>query len=517
MSKTVFVKNAAVLTVSSIILRFVGIIFKVWLAGRIGSEGVGLYQLVFSLFVLAGAFTQSGLPTAVTRLVAGETALGSRDGVGKIMSLTFRINLILSAVTAVVLFFGAELLGTLIIADSRAALSIRIISVSVFFMGVSSVIRGYFIARRKAAPGAFSQLLEQVIRIAVILFAIRFVKGGNLAAACAAVFLGDTLAEVFSCIYLVLRYRFDIKHLKCGDTRHERQPLKKIIEISFPLTAGRYLNSLLRTAENMLVPRALYKYSKKGALSLFGMIKGMALPILFFPSVILNAVSTLLIPEMSEAAEKHRTSLVRSAVEEIIYYAAIVGFIFSAVFAAAGYQIGLLLYKSADVGFLLTALSPIVPLMYVDSLCDGLLKGLNQQNFTFRVSVCDSAIRLIFVYPVLIRFGIGGFIGIMYFSNLLTCFLNVNRLIKISGATLDTKKTVLIPVSTAFTATLVIKAVLSFFAFPNLVYIILLTVTSVSVYFVILAHFDCINLSTFGRIRTHKKYAPAKIRASLIK
>lgn len=517
MKKTVFIKNAAILSVSSLLLRFAGIIFKVWLAAKIGSEGMGLYQLVFSVFVLASAFAQSGLPTAATRLVAGESALGSRVGIKRIMRVTFMLTAVLSAVSALVLFFGADFISHRIISDTRAALSLRIIAASVFFIGTSSVIKGYFIARRKASPGAFSQILEQFIRIITVVFALKFAAGKSLYFACAAVFSGDTVAEIVSCSYLYLRYKFDIKKLPAGGKPYEKHPVKRTVDISLPLTMSRYLNSLLRTAENMIVPRALYKYGEKGALSIFGMIKGMALPILFFPSVILNSVSTLLIPEMSEAAGRRQTTLVRSAVEEIISGAAIVGFIFSAIFAAGGYKIGFLLYKSADVGFLLTALSPIVPLMYVDSLCDGLLKGLDQQKFTFRVSVTDSAIRLVLIFPVLGRFGINGFIAIMYFSNLLTAYLNVRRLIKISGAAVDTQKTVMVPVISAFTAALLIKVLLDFLSVPNLVYIILLSLASVFVYVLALVYFDCINFSAFLRIRTHKKYAQKTVKTSLIR
>lgn len=517
MSKTVFIKNAAVLTVSSVILRFAGIVFKVWLAAKIGSEGIGLYQLVLSLFVLASAFTQSGLPTAVTRLVAGESALGSKKGIKKIMSVSFTVTLILSTSTAFILFFGAKPLSRYIIADARAALSIKVLAFAVFFMGISAVIRGYFIARRKAAPGAFSQLIEQFIRILTVVFALKITVNHSLSVLCAAVFAGDAVAEAFSCLYLYLRYKFDISHSPGGEETYENRPLKRTVAIALPLTAGRYLGSLLRTAENMLVPRALYVYSNDGALALFGMIKGMALPILFFPSVLLNAVSTLLIPEMSEAAGRKQSGLVRCAVEEVLSCAAIVGLIFSAIFAAGGYKIGLLLYKSADVGFLLTALAPIVPLMYVDSLCDGLLKGLDQQKFCFRVSISDSALRLLLIFSVLTRFGIKGFIAIMYFSNLLTAFLNVRRLIKISGARLSTQKTVTVPVLSAFTATLIIKAVLDFFNLSSLVYIILLSAISISAYVALLCYFDCINAAIILRIRPHKKYAAVSTRASLTK
>jgi len=80
MKKTLFIKNAAILTVSSLILRFAGIVFKVWLASAVGAEGMGLYQLVLSVYVLASTFATSGICTAVTRLVADELAVGSREG-----------------------------------------------------------------------------------------------------------------------------------------------------------------------------------------------------------------------------------------------------------------------------------------------------------------------------------------------------------------------------------------------------------------------------------------------------
>ena len=517
MRKTIFIKNAAVLTASSLILRFAGIIFKVWLAAKIGAEGIGLYQLIFSVFVLAGAFTQSGIPTAVTRLVASESALGSKQGIKAIMSAGILLTLTLSILTSIVLFFGAGPIADYVIGDIRAVLSLKVLSVAISFMGICSVMRGYFIARRKATPTALSGLLEQAVRISAVVLGVKFAWGKGLNIVCAAVFAGDVLAEAVSCLYLFARYKLNEKKFSFGGEIYEKRPLRKIIGISLPLTSGRYLNSLLRTAENMLVPRALHKYSAKGALSLFGMIKGMALPVLFFPSVVLNAVSMLLIPEMSEAREKKLNGVVRLAVEEILSVAAVIGIIFSAVFAAGGYQIGFLLYKSADVGFLLVSLSPIVPLMYLDSLCDGLLKGLDQQKFTFRVSVSDSAIRIVLILLFLERFGIKGFIGIMYFSNLLTCFLNVNRLIKISGAGIDIKKTVIIPVLSAFSATLLIKLFLGIFNCSNLVYIILLGLLSVTIYSLLMFYFKCINLPTLPLRRKPKKYAIATTATSLIK
>ena len=88
MKKTVFIKNALVLTVSSFVLRFAGIIFKVWVGAIVGSEGIGLYSLIFSVHILAATFASSGISTAVTRLIAEEISLGSKNGTIKILKKT---------------------------------------------------------------------------------------------------------------------------------------------------------------------------------------------------------------------------------------------------------------------------------------------------------------------------------------------------------------------------------------------------------------------------------------------
>ncbi len=458
MKKTIFIKNAMILTASSLLLRFIGIIFKVWLAKEIGSEGMGLYQLVFSVYVLASTFAISGTSTAVTRLVSEELALGSKKGTLKILRRAIQISLIIAVFSVVLLFLGAKFIGKTILGDVRTIPALKILPLSLPFIGVTSCLRGYFIARRKVTPNALSQIFEQAVRIVIIFALISKFGQSGLSASCFAVILGDAAAEILACSCLYILYLCDKKNLNTlsGRAYPPNSIIKQILHISVPITSGRYLNSLLRTAENILVPKNLAKFpqNSESALSQFGAIKGMALPLLFFPSAILNSVSTLLIPEISEAVARKQGYVVKSACERIFKMTALVGLLFGAVFLVAGGEIGTLIYKDRDVGFLLKALSPIVPLMYLDSICDGILKGLDQQSFTFRTAISDSAIRIMLILLVLPKMGLMGFIFIMYFSNLLTCFLNVGRLIKISRAKISYIKTVVMPTIIALIVTL---------------------------------------------------------------
>ena len=465
MKKTIFIKNALILTASSLILRFVGIIFKVWLAQKIGSEGIGLYQLVFSVYVLATTFAISGTSTAVTRLVAEELALGNKKGTLKILRRAIQISLIIAFASVFILYFGAEFIATEFLGDIRAIPALKILPISLPFIGITSCIRGYFIARRKVSPNALSQIFEQAVRIILILLLINKFSHKGLSASCFAVILGDCLAEILSFLTLYINFLFDKKNLNSlsGRNRPPFPIVKQILHISVPITSGRYLNTALRTAENILVPKNLakYRFGGENALSQFGMIKGMALPILFFPSTILNSVSTLLIPEISEASARNHHWLVKSASEKILKLTSLIGFIFGALFFVAGKEIGFLLYKDNSVGFLLKALSPIVPLMYLDSICDGILKGLDQQVFTFRTAISDSLIRIVLILIMLKRMGLWGFIIIMYFSNLLTCFLNVGRLIKISKCEFKISNHILLPLTCAITVCLFFNFLLS--------------------------------------------------------
>ena len=164
----------------------------------------------------------------------------------------------------------------------------------------------------------------------------------------------------------------------------------------------------------------------------------------------LNALATLLIPEMSEAVAGEKSYKIKYAVEKSINIILITSIPFSALFFFGADSFGRLIYKDAKVGEMIKYLSPLVPLMYIDSISDGLLKGLDQQNITFRNSIIDSLARLLLILIFLPRLGTYGFIVIMYLSNLFTSLLNLSRLIKVSGAKISGFKKVFLPLAFAF-------------------------------------------------------------------
>lgn len=448
MRKTLFIKNAVILTITGLILRFLGIIFKIWLAGKVGAEGIGLYHLVFSVYTFIATFASSGITVAVTRLCANEISLGNKDGLINIIRKSNAIVLGISLLSFFITLFGSEFIALRIIGDVRSEESLAILGFSLPFMAISAVLKGYFTARRKIGTNSVAVLLEQAVRIILCLYFVKRFSHLGTGMAVAGVILGDTIAEVCSCIFSIICYKIDIKKAAPNGDAPLFKSVKEILRISSPITMGRYLTSLLRTAENIIMPKALFKaggqYSH--SLSLFGSLKGMALPVLFFPSTILNAFSTLLIPEMSEALVKKQPKIIKRDVERSIKITLIIGIIFGGIFFFGGERIGNLIYSDADSGYLIKVLAPLTPLMYCDFICDGILKGLDRQNFTFRTSVGDSILRIVLISIFVPKTSMLGFIYIMYLSNILTFSLNLFKLIKVTDAKIKIVSEILFPI-----------------------------------------------------------------------
>lgn len=495
-SKVIFIKNALVLTFTGLIIRFIGMLFRIWLAGEIGSEGIGLYSQVFSFYMLASAFASTGINTAVTRLVSEELSLGRGVGARKVLIRSAAVTLVIALSSCGVILLSSELIATHIVGDPRAAEALRTLTLSLPFMGLSSCLKGYFIARKKTTPASTSQIFEQLVRIGLISFIVTRTADKGIGAACRGVIFGDAMAEVCSFFFIFISFLIDNKlHLVCkGGSAPPYSVLSRIRHIALPITAGRYLNSLLRTAENVLVPRQLEKNGLSGseALSVFGVIKGMALPLIFFPASFLNALSTLLIPEMSEALAAGKTYKVRYTAEKCIHITLIAALPLAAIFFFVGEELGDLVYGDPVAGRAIRLLAPIIPFMYLDSVCDGLLKGLDQQFSVFRNSMLDSICRLILIFFLLPRLGFNGFIGIMYLSNVFTCLMNLGRLRKISEARLKLGKWLILPAVISLLTSTTVSLLLRPFGLPSLYHTVIFSAAAASVYLLFVLLLGCI-------------------------
>lgn len=418
-------KNAALLTATGFLLRGMGMALRVYMSGRVGSEGMGLYQLINSVYFLFLTLAQAGVSVTVTRRCSEKLVLHDGAGAYRVFRSALAVALTTGGAAGAALLFGGGALAGLWIGDPRAAASLRLLSPSLPLCAVSSVFSAYFVAEKNVIYGCEAQIAEQLTRMGAAWAVLSLLSGRDVGVTLSAVCLTTTLAEAVSCLWL--RTAFRRTHIRPKNARAGLSGV--IVKESAPVAASRILSSALHTAENMLVPSAaaVCEGSRAAALGAFGDLKGMALPLLLFPSSFLSALSTLLVPEVAEGGTARLVS--RSARITLEF-----GFCAAGVFFLFGGELGALIYHSARAGRYLRVLSVIVPFMYLDGICDGLLKGMGLQTRRLVHGCIDSGSRILLVACLLPRFGMDGFLGVMVFSNVLSALLGYVLLVRRSHA-----------------------------------------------------------------------------------
>ena len=443
--KILFLKNAAVLTVASLVLKSAGMVLRVWLSSRLLGEGLGLYQLIVSVYLLASKPLTAGLEVAVTK-IAGE---GKRRA-DKVALGGYALALPAALLVGAAVFLGSDYISAAFLCDIRASLSVKILTFSLPFMAISAVAKGYFIARRNTVPHSISQLIEQATRIGAVIFFVSRWQSRGTELLCAAVLLGDLLAEAVSCAVIVIWSAFEARKIK-RNPKGEGRVVSAVGRMALPIAAERAVTSFFHTAENLMVPTvaAAVMGSREVALSLFGILKGMALPLLFFPASFLTVFSTLLIPEVSEALAKGQFLRLKRAVGATFQIIITLSILLGAAFFFFADSFGMALYGNREASYMIKVLAPIVPFMYCESIADGMMKGMGKQVRAFWAGVIDAAARLGLVFLIVPQKGMDGFLIIMFLSNILACVYKMSQVFKTAKMQADIKNWVFKPITAA--------------------------------------------------------------------
>ena len=291
---------------------------------------------------------------------------------------------------------------------------------------------------RGVAKTASGELLEQFVTIMAVVCLFTFVAPQGLEYSCVAIMLGSTLGEIASCTYTFIFFIKD--KIKAKDTPGNqfqytfRKALQDMFHIELPIMFGSTLRNGLVTIENILIPIGFKKHgaSTETSLSNYGMIHGMVMPLILFPSAFLMAFSSLLVPEMAEAnAVGHKRTISRTTARSM-QLTLLFSFFITACFIVFADDFGRTFYQSEEAGRLIRFLAPLIPLLYLDSVVDGILKGLDQQIASMRYNFADSGLRVILVYFLIPFTGVNGYLGILFFSTIFNATLSIHRLLKVS-------------------------------------------------------------------------------------
>ena len=405
--------GALTLTAAGVITRILGFAYRIYMSNLMGAEGMGLFQLIMPVYGLAWSISCAGFNTTVSKLTAQERAKGEHGNMGRILKQSVVITTLLGAALTVALYLSAGFLADNFFNDQRTYLPMRILALAFPFMAAGTCMRGYFIGLQETKIPAANQVLEQVVRMIVIyLIAARFVPRGLTYAAVAAV-IAIVVEEVFSFFFVFISYKLHKKKKRFTKrpSISSGQAFVLIMGMALPLTGNRVTGSFLSAWETVLIPAQLqiYGLSAAEAISEFGRISGMAMPLIFFPTAVLTALSVTLVPAVSEAAAARRLDRITGAASKALQFSSVIGMGAAALFVFLGHELGLAIYNQ-QIGLMLRLLGIMCPFIYMQIILSGILNGLGCQMFIFRNSIISSAISIAFIYILVPIYGLNAYI-----------------------------------------------------------------------------------------------------------
>lgn len=432
-----FIKGTLILTLTGLLSRVIGFFYRIYLSRLFGEEGMGIYQLLSPVLALSFSLCAAGIQTAISKYVAASVAKGNCKDSYRYLFTGLFLSLLLSVPCMLLLLMFSDFVAVHFLLETRTASMLRIIALSIPAGAVHSCINGYYYGIKKTMLPSSTQLIEQFMRFFCVLAADFLARRSHtvphINAAVVGLVVGECAAMLISLLAIYFRfYREEAgagkSSLPCSNAGafgiSRFHAVKNLLVLAFPLTVSRIVVNLLQSVEAVAIPSRLcrYGYDSVTALSVYGVLTGMALPLLFFPNALTGSMSLLLLPMVSEADAKGNTDAVKNTTLKTIQSCLLLGAACTLFFFLSGPFLGRFLFHSELAGRYIRSLSLLCPFLYLCTTLSGILHGLGKAVSVFFVNVFSLSLRLLFVFFLIPAFGIDCYILSMVLSQLLSAF-----------------------------------------------------------------------------------------------
>lgn len=412
--KRAIIKGTFILTLTGFATRFMGFFYRVFLSHTFGEEGVGLYQLIFPIYALCFSLTSAGIEIALSRCVAKRTTLGQEKEARELLYTSIVFTVIISCITTLLLQKYAWFISSAFLKDDRCAELLVILSYAFPFAAVHSCICGYYFGLKMTGVPATSQLIEQVARItSVYLIYVFGQKNGvtfGISIAVAGLIAGEVISSLF-CLKAVTGRSISMRKIRPALPSFGRN-MRELLFLSIPLTGSRVLLNVLQSVEAISIPLRLQAYgmTNKAALSTYGVLTGMALPCILFPSAITNSISTMLLPTVAEIQALDNQREMSAIIKKVVSCCVLLGSGCCALLLLTGSWIGSFLFHSPAAGSFIVTLAWICPFLYTDNTLISIINGIGKTTLSFVINAVGLLIRIGSVLLLIPVYGIRGYL-----------------------------------------------------------------------------------------------------------
>ncbi|MDF2892460.1 MAG: stage sporulation protein [Clostridia bacterium] len=436
MRKLNYIQGAFILTLTNLITGVLAFVFRILLSRSIGAEGMGVFQLVLPLYTLFITLVSGGVTTAVSKLVAEQQTKSNYKNMHKIIKICCTLFGAWSVLIAIILSFNAGFVSQYILKDTRTLYSIIIFTPAIVFISISAIIRGYFFGLQDVNPPAAIDVAEKVVRLAGLVLAVKIMLPYGIAYVCAGAMLAMAVGELVSMLLLITTYLGKKRRSsKTSPTDSSLTIVNRILTNAIPLSVSGALVTIMEMLCAIIVPTQLIAagFNKQSALSLYGELTGMAMPLLFFPFIIIVSLSITLVPAITASHTQRNWTVLNRQCYSSIKIAAVLGFGATALFGTFPHQLSELLFKSAHTGKLLFWLSFGCTFQFLEFTLFAISNGLGLQRKVLGYSIINVIILVLCSYILipLPQINIYGYIIGFNLSTLLIVLKNSYDLKKI--------------------------------------------------------------------------------------
>lgn len=427
--KNAVVKGTIILTLAGIASRCIGFFYRIFLTRAIGSEGMGLFQLVTPVLGIVFAICSSGIQTGISKFCAAKKNDFQWLLAGLILSLP------LSVAASAAVYCNASLIACRLLLNPDCTGLLKILSLSFPFSAFHNCVNGYYFGHQKTGVPAFSQLIEQIVRVAVIFAYAQYCEARQIpvTAICAVYgnLAGETVSFLFCGAALILTEKLKYTVLNTLSNA------AALFCFALPLTSNRLLMHLLQSAETILIPAQLmlYGYSRPEATSLYGILNGMAIPLIMFPSAITNALSVMLLPKVSQAQSLHNSQSITHTFTRCLRLCMEMGIMSTFLFILYGSNLGAAIFGEPLVQSFVLILAWLCPFLYLSTTLGSILNGLGKTTTTCIHNIIAILIRITFLIVLVPAKGITAYLIGLLMAQIFICFahyIKISRMLHIS-------------------------------------------------------------------------------------
>lgn len=402
--KNKFIKSTIILIIGGGITKLLAMVIKIFLTRAIGDNGIGLYMMVLPTFNLFITLCSLSLSTSISKLIS------ERRKSKKVILSIVPISLIYNFILMFLIILFAPYISNNLLKNSLTCYPIMAIGFTLPFICISSILKGYFYGNENMTPFVISNIIEQIVRLLLIIFVIPKLMIYGVKVAVCGVVLINVLSELSSIICLILY--IPNKKINLSDFKFDKVIFKDILNISLPSTGSRLIGSISYFFEPIILTFILLYvgYSNDYITQEYGVITGYVQPLLLLPSFFTMAISTSLLPVISSSYSRGNYNYAKKKLKQALIISLFIGIIFTIIFMIIPEFLLKFIYNTNMGVNYIRVICPFFLLHYIQGPLTSYLQAINKADAAMRGTLVGAIIKNILLLILPLFIGIWGFI-----------------------------------------------------------------------------------------------------------